>query len=400
MLGVILSMADKRKQNGEGTVYKDVKNNRWVAEISWVDKAKKKHRKRFTAKTQTEVKAKLKEHKRLLAIDENTKNSNDILFEEYANRWLNTVLRQKLKPSSYARKKGVLVNQVYPILGDFPLIQITYDDVQNMVNILSAQGLSYSTIKKAYEAVSGVFKNYRIKNQSTLNPCEGVTLPENAKREVSDIKWFNNEQRQLIKAEALRKYSTGKSVYRMGCLIIALMYTGMRVGELLALEWADIDFENKQITIDKNTTQINIDDKGELHYNQTVKGSTKTKSGKRVIPMTSEAKKALLLAKDITGDQEYVCSTENGKLITESNIYRMLQNVQLRTGIAKTKDECLRVHDLRHTFASMLFNNGCDVQVVSDLLGHADTSVTRNIYIHLIQEQKVKAIENIDKYSN
>lgn len=392
-------MADKRKQNGEGTVYKDTKNNRWVAEISWTDKAKKKHRKRFTAKTQTEVKAKLKEYKRLLTIDNNIKNNDDdVLFREVADRWLQTVELNKLKPNSFARKKCTLENQVYPILGDYPLTDIDNDDVQQMVNELIQMGKGFSTIKKAYEAVSGVCKYHRIKTKSAFNPCEGVVLPKNSKKDISDIKFFKPEQRPLIKAEALRKYSTGKSVYRMGCLILVLMYTGLRVGEMLALQWEDIDFDKKQITVNKNATQISIDSSGKIHYSQHINQTTKTKQSKRIVPMTTNAQNALLIAKELTGGQKYVCSTKNGNLITESNIFRMLQSIQLQTGIAKSKAECLCVHDLRHTFASMLFANGCDVQYISEIMGHKDPSVTRAIYIHLIQEQKAKVIEDIDKF--
>ena len=70
----------------------------------------------------------------------------------------------------------------------------------------------------------------------------------------------------------------------------------------------------------------------------------------------------------------------------------------MQTGIAKTEQDCCGVHTLRHTFASMLFQNGCDIKVVSEILGHSDTKITENIYIHVIQQQKVKAIQGIDKF--
>ncbi len=89
-------------------------------------------------------------------------------------------------------------------------------------------------------------------------------------------------------------------------------------------------------------------------------------------------------------------------MILPSNINRMFHSVLIGAGIAKDKkdkEHLCGVHVLRHTFASMLFENGCDVKVVSEILGHSDTKITENIYIHLLQKQKVKAIQDIDKYS-
>lgn len=82
------------------------------------------------------------------------------------------------------------------------------------------------------------------------------------------------------------------------------------------------------------------------------------------------------------------------------NINRMFHSILIKSGIAKTYDDFCGVHTLRHTFASMLFQNGCDVKIVSEILGHSNTKITENIYIHILQQQKIKAIQDIDKYSN
>ncbi len=101
------------------------------------------------------------------------------------------VLRNKLKPTSYARKEVTLENQVYHYLGGIPINQITHFDIQNMINSLSEKELSYSTIKKAYEAVNGCFKEYRIKTATSFNPCESITLPINNQKSISNITFFN-----------------------------------------------------------------------------------------------------------------------------------------------------------------------------------------------------------------
>lgn len=389
-----------RKDNGSGTFFYDEKRDRWVATIQWTDKNNYRHRKSFTGKKKTKVKNKLDEFKAQLSIANGDVLSDNTLFKDYAENWMSTIQKNQLKPTSYNRKELTLNKQVYPYIGDIPISQLTHNDIQNMINELNSQGLSYSTIKKAYEAISGCIKQYRIKNASVFNPCEGISLPTNKQKETSNITFFNDEQMQMIKDEAVRKYGNGCPVYRLGDAIVLLMYSGMRVGELLALTWNDIDFENKTIAINKNAVVVKEKIDGIDRYNLKTQNSTKTASGKRIIPMTQNAYEALKNIYEINGDKQYVMSSKNNKQITPRNINRMFHSILIQTGIAKSANELCGVHTLRHTFASMLFKNGCDVKVVSELLGHSDTKITENIYIHVIQQQKIKAIQDIDKYSS
>lgn len=391
---------DTRKSNGSGSIYYDEKRERWIGEIQWNDKKGEKHRKRFANKKQSVVKNKLKEFKRELAIANGNISSEDITFKEFADYWLSSVLKNKLKPTSYTRKEVTLINQVYPYIGNIPITQITHFDIQNMVNQLTDKELSYSTIKKAYEAVNGCIKEYRIKTATQFNPCEGISLPTNSQKSVSNITFFDEKQRNLIINEATRKYKTGRPVYRLGYVIIILMYTGMRIGELLALTWDDVNLINKTININKNAVIVKTTEDGNNHYKLSTQNSTKTKSSYRTIPMSQIAYNAFQEIQKITGNMDYVVSSANNKQINPRNINRMFHNILTQTGIAKDHSEFCGVHTLRHTFASMLFNNGCNVKVVSELLGHSDTKITENIYIHLIKEQKIKAIQDIDKYSN
>ena len=389
-----------RKDNGSGTFFYDEKRDRWVATIQWTDKNNYRHRKSFTGKKKTKVKNKLDEFKAQLSIANGDVLSDNTLFKDYAENWMSTIQKNQLKPTSYNRKELTLNKQVYPYIGDIPISQLTHNDIQNMINELNSQGLSYSTIKKAYEAISGCIKQYRIKNASVFNPCEGISLPTNKQKETSNITFFNDEQMQMIKDEAVRKYGNGCPVYRLGDAIVLLMYSGTRVGELLALTWKDIDFENKTIAINKNAVVVKEKIDGIDRYNLKTQNSTKTASGKRIIPMTQNAYEALKNIYEINGDKQYVMSSKNNKQITPRNINRMFHSILIQTGIAKSANELCGVHTLRHTFASMLFKNGCDVKVVSELLGHSDRKITENIYIHVIQQQKIKAIQDIDKYSS
>ena len=388
-----------RKQKGDGSIYFSEAAQRWIGEIRWTDNNGKKCRKVFKGTKQTTVKNKLNEFKRQLIVSPEQAAGNDKSFQEFADWWLNSILVHSLKPTSYDRKEGILVNQVYPLIGHIPINKLSYDDIQGMINDLTKQEYSYSTIKKAYEAVSGCLKVYRTKTKFPYNPCEGITLPTKKAKDIADITWFNKEQRQLIKQEAIRTYSNGKPVYRLGYAIIVLMYTGMRVSELLALQWNDIDFNNNTISIDKNAVVIKIRDGNKTAYKLINQDSAKTKNGTRMILMTKEARNALLEMQRINGDKKYVMASSTGKQLTPRNINRLFHSILTQTGLIEQTGLC-GVHSLRHTFASMLFENNCDIKTISEILGHSDTKVTENIYVHLINQRKINAIKSIDQFSD
>lgn len=387
-----------RNSNGNGSIYYDNKREKWLAEIQWTDRNGNRQRKKFSGSKKIIVKNKLEEFKRQMIFTKGNIEKSDVTFREFSEYWLNSILNIKLKKTSYNRKELTLEKQVYPYLGEIPINQITHHDVQEMVNNLNKAGFSYSTVKKAYEAVNGCLREYRIKTSSSFNPCEGISLPANNQKDISNITFFNDKQCKLIVEEATRKYGTGKPVYRLGNAIVVLLYTGLRIGELLALTWSDLDFDEKTIAVSKNAVVVKIEDADTAHYKLINQESTKTKSGNRIIPMSNTALNAFQELFKINGDKKYVMSTKTGKQVTPRNINRMFHSILKETGIAKNDEDNCGVHTLRHTFASMLFRNGCDIKVVSELLGHSDTKITENIYIHIIQKQKVKAIENIDNF--
>ena len=386
----------KKRANGEGTVYFLEKQQKWCAEITWFDNGGNKRRRSWKSPKQSEVKAKLAEFKKQLLLNGTEITKENKTFRQFSEEWLTVVLKPTLKPTSYGRKVCTLENQVYKHIGAVQIDKLTHSQIQKMVNDLSDSGLSYSTVKKAYEAVSACVRYYRIKTSTSFNPCEGITLPEQKRKESSDIRFFTEEERKLIVNEATRTFSNGVPAYRLGWAFVLLLYSGLRVGELCALTWKDINFEEKTIKVYKNAIEYAERDKnGNSHSVFETQNSTKTRSGMRTLPMTQKAFTALSELQKVTGDYEYIITSSNGQRIRPSRLGRTFASVLSAIDI-----ERVGLHTLRHTFATMLFNNGCEVKVVSDLLGHSNTKITENIYIHLIQQQKVKAIQMIDKFSD
>ena len=389
-----------KRSNGEGTIYFDEKQKTWRAEIRWIDSCGNSHRKTWGDKKKTILKAKLDEFKKQLLLNNGNFNPNEVTFKEFAEYWVHNIFKSTVKPTSYARKVDTLDNQVYPYLEGIPVNKITHSDIQIMVNDLSDKGLSYSNIKKAYEAVGGCLRYYRIKNAIAFNPCEGIVLPENIKRSESDIKFFNEIDRKKICERAVETYPTGTPIYRLGSAFILLMYSGMRVGELCALTWEDIDFEERTINISKTAVEMTtIASDGTKHRPVTIQENTKTDSGMRVIPMTQRSYDALIDIKKVTGNEKYLMTSSNHKHIRPSRLDKTFNGILHTAGITN-EGETYGVHTLRHTFATMLFDKGCEVKVVSELLGHANTKITENTYIHVIKRHKIKAMKMLDSFTD
>ena len=381
-----------KRENGQGSIYLR-KDGRWVASIqSGFKENGKPNIKTKYAKTQAEAKRKLKELIKEIYTPTEEVITNNSLVREYCDNWLQNVQSNILKPSSYDRKEITLENQVYPLIGDICMSQVSFDDIQDMINELKKQDLSYSTIKKAYEAINGCFKYALIKGDINKNPCIGVTLPKNLKHQDGDIKFYTEKQVELLLNQSTIKYNNGKSKYRLGYGIQLLLYTGLRIGEALALTWEDVDIQNKTIKVNKNLKQVKNRDDDQSVYKIIIQNSTKTNSGTRIVPLNNKSIEALKQIKEITGQYKYVFSTETGNNVSARTCDRMFRKIQENCGFK----EIYGVHALRHTFASLLFKRGVDVKTVSEILGHKDVSVTYDTYIHLIQEQKVDAMNLLD----
>ena len=143
-------------------------------------------------------------------------------------------------------------------------------------------------------------------------------------------------------------------------------------------------------TRDKNN--INPQTQKPYAYTMILQKSPKTTRSTRVIPLNKEAQRALKGLWDCNKKYELVCANENGKPNNSSNLNRSLKYMLKQAGISTSYS----VHSLRHTFATQLFRNHVDIEIISQLLGHADTTTTYNTYIHIIQAEKIEAVGSLD----
>ena len=384
-------MANKNKREyGTGSISKR-KDGKWQGRVNLgTDINGKRKQKYFYGTTEKEVKKKLKDY--FIQGEKYTANNiAKMTLEEFLIDWLENILVHTLKPKSYAIKEYIIKQQIAPRIGMLQVNSLVASDIQQMINNMVKEDLSYSTIKKAYDTLNQRFKLAINQEQVNKNPTLGVVLPKQKNKKNSEIQYFSKEQCKELIEESRRIYDyNNKNVYRLGELVPFLIFTGLRIGEAIALEWNDIDYKNKTITVNKNVVEVKSKETGK--YILEKQDSTKTDSSTRIIPISNNAMECIKNLKEINGDKKFIFASQTGQYISPSNFNRMFRGIQKALNYEVT----LGLHSLRHTFATLMLNNGIDVKIVSELLGHSNVSVTYNIYIHTIQSQKIKAINIID----
>lgn len=243
-----------------------------------------------------------------------------------------------------------------------------------------AQSLSFST--------SGLVKS--LMNRSLRFAFENNLLSENISTTIK------LKAKTIRKVEALERNEqlklenyiiSNKKYYHYGILIA--LYTGLRLGELLALKWDNIDFKNRIIYISKTVSVVL-----ENHKTKKIESEPKTLSSIREIPIS---KQVAILLKDLKNQLkgEYIIASFKGQQILPRTYQNSFSNL-----LRKLKIKHYGFHSLRHTFATRLIDNKIDVKTISELMGHSNPTITLNRYVHTNIDNKRKALNTLSKLSN
>ena len=310
--------------------------------------------------------------------------------------WLETVHKNTIKQQSYERLCKTLKNQIQPFfISSMPYQTIETDELQQLITELNDKKYSYSTIKKAYDLLNAFYRYASAKEQFN-NPMLLVSMPkaDRVQIESKDIEWFEENEIDLFIKACETRYNTGILKFKYGYILAANIYLGMRGGELLALQWKDIDFDRGTVYVSKTLVQL---DNGENKVKFVVQPNTKTYKN-RYVPINSKAQELLLKYKEnafFTEPDDYVISTSNRKTNTLKNISDMIQGIEKAAGIDKSSN----THILRHTCASLYFKNGVPVETIAEILGNT-REVCEKTYVHFVEEQlqnaASKTVKKID----
>lgn len=308
--------------------------------------------------------------------------------------WVEEVKKPMLKSQSYDRLNSIIKNQIeYSKIGHFKYQSITTEELQDLIKELNTQKYSHSTIKKVYDALNAFYKYISVKDK-TDNPMSLVVMPreENVITKTKTITWLEEDDINKFIKECDAKWNTGNPKYQGGNAIAANIYLGLRGGELLALQWKDIDFDDNTIFIYKTLIEARRSNKTVFEIQESTK-----RNNNRYVPINSKARALLLKHKEqsiFTEDDDYVISTRNRKTTTIKNlndtIKKICENAETTVNPKKVSS-----HTIRHTCASLYFRKGVQIEIIAKILGHS-VEVCRKTYLHFVEEQLKQAASKID----
>lgn len=380
----------KKRGNGEGTIFKREINGKtyWIAEytIAMCDKNGKRKRKTISGKTRQEVKLKLE--KVITELNTNTYvDKSKITFYTIAKEFIDSGYKMnKLKESSYARKLLTLKNISSHYMANMELQKITENDVKDFLSYITKY--SDSVIAKIYGIVNNTFKIAVRRNILRYNFFDDqlefeIPLSSKYKNKSKQVSAFTiDEQKQLVKE------LKGAEKFRYKYQIYLSLYTGMRMGEINALDIDDIDFENKIIHIRRTITRT-FDDRAMIGL------YTKTVSGIRDIIMDYNVecilKEYLSSEYYIENDYHLLFCNSKKECISTDTVNMMFKYFCQEHNISKGYD--VHQHMLRHTFATRCIESGMPAAVLAKIMGHANVSTTLNVYCEIFDKFKQEHID-------
>ena len=390
------------KMYSDGSVFQ-TKSGEWRGKITLTDPATKKKlptKYFYHGKSAADIRRKINEYRNdPLNFSGAAVSKADA--SRYFRKWLDEYKKPDIKVSSYDRLDETLRLYIEPEFEHYQLGEITADMCKGMITKYKDKGLSFSTVKKIYDALNACFTFAEARHDVYESPMRTVTMiPKvkfDTKRKNSDeARNLTDDEETAFLAEIDRKTAaTNRYVYRYRDAFILDLNTGMRLGELVALDWSDVDFENRSVFVYKTAVMVNdryADGSKKSGVHQVIQESPKKAKSRRHIPLNDAAFDAIVRLKAQAGDNAFVFPTQTGARVVMSSLEKQYSNIAGHCEIEGTS-----FHSLRHTFATRLFERGAEVKKVSELLGHATVAVTYNTYIHVIKESKADVVKLLDR---
>lgn len=375
----------RRRGNGEGTIFEDKKNKRWIGQyISGIAEDGKAIRKSVYGKTQKEVVNKLNEVKYQM--------NNDIYVEKNGIKLvkiMEDIREEKLASNTisggqYARLKWTINKIKNSKLGEMKIQDVTKNDIQEFLN--SIKDLSDSYIKKLYEQFVQAYRRAEIKKYITYNPMYEVIKPKSDKQtkvvEALDI----NVQKAFT--EYLNNVSIENEPYKN--IFLIQMYMGLRIGEVLALSTENIDLENKLLYVKRTLTN-------DKEFAIILGNKAKTYAGNRTLPIPDFLVPIFEEQLKYANENLYnLIFTTNDNYIRTSEINKELKRIFEEE--LKTSSKNISTHCLRHTYGTRCVEAGMTAVVLQRLMGHKDVTVTLNTYTSVFNKFKKDELEKVNNY--
>ena len=314
-----------------------------------------------------------------------------VKFEVFAEEWFEDYAKLNLKSTTYTRQRQ-LTKRVYEAIGHIRLDKLTTREIQKFINGLAKDGVNQNTGKALsrktmvhYLSFISTVIDYAIKmDMLTDNPCRRVTIPKGSKKERKILTKEQTEEFFKLLQIAPLKYQA---------FFMLDIYSGMRRGEMLGLEWKDIDFDTGVIHIQRTSNYT----KAKGIYTDT----TKTENSVRYVKVPMEIIEILKRYKleqdeekanlgSLWNDYDRLFVKWDGRPMNPQTPYGWLKEF-----CDKNNFPFYGIHQFRHLHTSLLIGAGIDPTTVSGILGHSQVSTTLNLYSHMFKENQMKACDAV-----
>jgi integrase len=339
-------------------------------------------------------------------------------FQEYGDWWLENCAKGTVKSSTYREYQAVLKNHVYPLLGSTPFTRVDRPTIRELIRVKKGEGLSRSTIRNMLAPVRGMYFQAIEDGSAHQNPAAriGKLNKQGKDDQKPKINPLTREEIQIMLATAQEKMP------HYYPLFLCAPRTGIREGELISLKGADLDFHGRfihvrrnlsrgQISVTKNGKDRKVDMSTQLaEVLSDMLSKRRVEAIRREMEKPSEERKdaAAIVNEVMDGwlfmTPQTVALSEAGQRrraagvqprgatqLDPSNLRKLFYRLLTDAGLRR-----VRFHDLRHSFASMLLQNGESLTYVKEQMGHSSINVTVDIYGHLVPGGNRQAVDKLD----
>ncbi len=378
-----------KRGNGEGGIYRRA-DGVWCASVDLGYSAGRRRRKVVYGKTRRAVAEKL------AAMNQARSAGRPVVEDsrrlgDYLEHWLIEIVEPDRKPATAASYRDMVRRHIAPELGHVRLDRLSATDVRSFLRTksmeISARGrpLSSRSVRYLHAILRSALSQAVRDDLVSRNVCELVTPPR------GEQEAFRGRHLEPEEARALLAAAEGT---RLAALWRLALTAGLRKGEILALRWDDVDLERGLLLVRRSVSR--------QAGRGLVEGAPKTADSVRTLRLGSGSISALrqhwgrqeserLRARELWADDGRVFATPRGTIIDPRNLNRSLDELCAAAGVTR-----VRVHDLRHTCATLLLAEGEPLEVIAERLGHSDTRVTSQVYAHVVDDLRQRAADRLD----
>lgn len=301
-------------------------------------------------------------------------------LKELLELWLERYMKHTIKIRTYNRYKSICELHLIKDLGEYELEELKPNVLQDFLLKKIDGNYSTNTIKGIVSVLKQALRLAITLEFVDKEYCSDLKMSSSEEKEISV---FTKKEQQVIESFCLNH----KKRNYIG--IVICLYTRIRLGELLALTWDDIDFNSNLLTINKTSYSAKVDGKTQI-----IVDKPKTKKSNRVIPIPNQLVKLLRVIKK-ESNSKYVITTRNSGMVGNRSYQRTFKFI-----LKKVNVPYRNFHSLRHTFATNAIELGMDVKTLAEILGHTNAMITLNRYSHSLLNYKIEMMNKLGKNLN